>query len=413
MAIIYSYPIATPTVADLVLGSKIDPLNPQNGNATKSFSISDIITLANIPSVLGTTNYLPKFTGASALGNSQIYQSGTSISIGGTTAAAKLDVQGDIFVRNSVYFGQLAGSVVPEWSLTVNSFGDLVVDDSIGTENFIFSNTGNVFFSNAGQVTIGTTGIGTPAYGLLPQLTVANASGGVLDIRTNELNVVANTSLGRIQFTGEGYTSAVIETISFTSPGSGSNGGGILKLMTSDTGSGASPIERMRITQDGTVQPGLDNTYSLGASGIRWSAVWAANGTIQTSDEREKKNIVDADLGLDFVYKLRPVSFKWKIGKNEITSELDGVDEEGNPLLDEEGNIKSKITVTPIEGKRTHYGLIAQEVEALLDGKDFGGFIHDEETDIKGLRYDQFIPILINAIKELKTEVDLLKTKKI
>jgi hypothetical protein len=400
MAIIISYPSAgTVTTSDNLLGTQFDA--ESGANITKNFSVGSIIALANAQSILGTTNYLSKFAGASTLDNSQIYQSGTNISIGGTTAAAKLDVQGDIFVRNSVYFGQLAGSVVPEWSLTVNSFGDLVVDDSIGTENFIFSNTGNVFFSNAGQVTIGTTVVGTPAYGLLPQLTVASASGGVLDIRTNELNVVANTSLGRIQFTGEGYTSAVIETISFTSPGSGSNGGGILKLMTSDTGTGAIPIERMRITQSGIVQPGLDNAYSLGASGIRWSAVWAANGTIQTSDEREKKNIVDADLGLDFVSKLRPVSFKWKIGKNEITSELDGVDKEGN--------IKSKTIVTPIEGKRTHYGLIAQEVEALLDGKDFGGFIHDEETDIKGLRYDQFIPILINAIKELNAKIDALE----
>jgi len=400
MAIIISYPSAgTVTNNDNLLGTQFDA--ESGANITKNFSVAKITALANAQSILGTTNYLPKFAGASTLDNSQIYQSGTNISIGGTTAGAKLDVQGSIFARNSIFFGELGSSIVPEWIMSLNGTSDLVIDDVTGSKNLIVSSTGNVFFSNVSQVTIGTTDVGTPAYGLLPQLTVANASGGVLDIRTNELNVVANTSLGRIQFTGEGYTSAVIETISFTSPGSGSNGGGILKLMTSNTGTGAIPIERMRITQSGIVQPGLDNAYSLGASGIRWSAVWAANGTIQTSDEREKKNIVDADLGLDFVSKLRPVSFKWKIGKNEITSELDGVDKEGN--------IKSKTIVTPIEGKRTHYGLIAQEVEALLNGKDFGGFIHDEETDIKGLRYDQFIPILINAIKELNAKIDALE----
>jgi hypothetical protein len=48
MAIVYSYPEATPTLSDTVLGTKFD----DNGNPTKSFSISDIINLAvgTIPS---------------------------------------------------------------------------------------------------------------------------------------------------------------------------------------------------------------------------------------------------------------------------------------------------------------------------------------------------------------------------
>jgi hypothetical protein len=167
--------------------------------------------------------------------------------------------------------------------------------------------------------------------------------------------------------------------------------------------------ERMRVTATAT-HPVADNAYTLGASGIRWSAVWAANGTIQTSDEREKKDIVDSDLGLEFVTKLRPVSFKWKIGQNIVTSEVIK-DEEGNPILDENGKEKEESVVTPREGTRTHYGLIAQEVESLLNGKDFGGFIHDTETDIKGLRYDQFVPVLVKSIQELSTKLDEATTR--
>ena len=174
-------------------------------------------------------------------------------------------------------------------------------------------------------------------------------------------------------------------------------------------GGGGFP-ERMRITSVGNTQPGADNAYSLGVSGTRWSAVWAANGTIQTSDEREKKDIVDSDLGLDLITKLRPVSFKWKVGQNVVTSQV-VKDEEGNPILDEEGNEKTESVLIPREGKRTHYGLIAQEVEEVLDGKDFGGFIHDEETDIKGLRYDQFVPLLIKAIQEQQIQIDSLKNQ--
>jgi hypothetical protein len=148
--------------------------------------------------------------------------------------------------------------------------------------------------------------------------------------------------------------------------------------------------------------PTADNARSLGLSSNRYTAVWAVNGTIQTSDAREKKDIIDSDLGLDFITKLRPVSYKWKVGQNIETTET---------TINEEGNEITKSTITPRLGIRTHYGLIAQEVEALLDGKDFGGFIHDEETDIKGLRYDQFVPLLIKAIQELSSKIETLESE--
>jgi hypothetical protein len=180
------------------------------------------------------------------------------------------------------------------------------------------------------------------------------------------------------------------------------NGAGAFGELVFYTRPNGPSVERMRITNGGNTQPGADNAYSLGASGIRWSAVWAVNGTIQTSDEREKKDIVDSDLGLDFINKLRPVSFKWKVGQNVVTSET---------IINENGEEESKQVITPREGIRTHYGLIAQEVETLLDGKDFGGFIHDKETDIKGLRYDQFVPLLINAIQEQNLLINNLESR--
>lgn len=45
-------------------------------------------------SVSGTTNYLPKFTGANSLGNSLIYDNGTKVGIGTTNPQVKLSVQG-------------------------------------------------------------------------------------------------------------------------------------------------------------------------------------------------------------------------------------------------------------------------------------------------------------------------------
>lgn len=88
--------------------------------------------------------------------------------------------------------------------------------------------------------------------------------------------------------------------------------------------------------------PANDNATLLGRSGRRWSQVWAASGTIQTSDETTKAEVADADLGLEFVRKLRPIRYRFT------------------------------------EGARPHYGLSAQQVRAALDDldvEDFAGYI--------------------------------------
>jgi len=140
------------------------------------------------------------------------------------------------------------------------------------------------------------------------------------------------------------------------------------------------------------MSPSADNTWDLGMNALRWDDVWATNGTIQTSDRNTKENILESDLGLDFINKLSPKSFKF-------------------------------------EGKtRTHYGLIAQDVETVLgtiskSATDFAGFCKDTITqdadgttldtpfDRYGLRYTEFISPMIKAIQELKAENDSLKTR--
>tara|TARA_Y100001973_G_C5207534_1_gene342698 strand:+ start:4984 stop:5949 length:966 start_codon:yes stop_codon:yes gene_type:complete len=138
-----------------------------------------------------------------------------------------------------------------------------------------------------------------------------------------------------------------------------------------------------RVTIYQHLYPGTDNLYDLGDGSNRWDDVWATNGTIQTSDVNQKDNITATDLGLTFVDKLTPKSYKFK-GKT-----------------------------------RTHYGLIAQDVEAVLSdisksASDFAGFIKDKDSDnndIYGLRYTEFIAPLIKAIQELSAKVTALEAK--
>ena len=64
------------------------------------------------------------------------------------------------------------------------------------------------------------------------------------------------------------------------------------------------------------VAPFNDNAVTCGANGNRWSAVWAVNGTIQTSDPREKTEIVTL-AGVDtgtILDAIKPISFRWVDG---------------------------------------------------------------------------------------------------
>jgi hypothetical protein len=160
---------------------------------------------------------------------------------------------------------------------------------------------------------------------------------------------------------------------------------------------------RTVIDTSGNLYPYTDNAFSCGTAGNKWTAIWAVNGSIQTSDATQKTDIADTDLGLDFITALRPVSYKWKVGQN-IVQVPEGLTEASDGCKDH--------PVVARPGVRTHYGLIAQEVKAVLGDKDFGGYIDEGYADgvegEKGLRYDQFISPLIKSIQELNAKVEAL-----
>ncbi len=86
-----------------VSGSATIPVTSCNYLATDSSG--KIICSPSASSTItgsGTTNYIPKFTGAHSLGNSQIYDNGTNVGIGTSSPSTKLDVSGA--VRATGYF---------------------------------------------------------------------------------------------------------------------------------------------------------------------------------------------------------------------------------------------------------------------------------------------------------------------
>jgi len=119
----------------------------------------------------------------------------------------------------------------------------------------------------------------------------------------------------------------------------------------------------------------------------------------RVSDVRYKENIKDnTDCGLDFINDLRPVTFTWK-AKADIDTSLPDYDE---------------TKLEPKHDGRKLYGLIAQEVKAVLDKHeitDFGGWTQEDDSDIQGIAQGMFVYPLIKAVQELSAEVEQLKQK--
>jgi hypothetical protein len=107
----------------------------------------------------------------------------------------------------------------------------------------------------------------------------------------------------------------------------------------------------------------------------------AASAWSFVSDARDKKDIEDLELGLDFVTKLKPRKFKWDLRNSNVDK-----------------NKKAS-------------GFIAQEVKEVLDevNADYTGIVDTNDPEQYTVSQANIIPMLVKAIQELKAEIELLK----
>lgn len=145
------------------------------------------------------------------------------------------------------------------------------------------------------------------------------------------------------------------------------------------------------ISARGDIRPSSNNIYDLGTSSFRWDDVYATNGTINTSDRRDKTKIKDLKYGLNEIMELRPVSYEWK-GNRE---------------------------------KGTKIGLVAQEVREIISEVvvDKESYVTEDTEEVKykeaerlGIYYSDLIPLLIKGMQEqqelindMQMEIDELK----
>ena len=279
-------------------------------------------------------------------------------------------------------------------AIRVNSTGDFLVRQT--DANVYDTNTGGTvrqYWGNQFSAQNNTNSkviIGSgSAIGLIGGATTNSASKFIVNsyMAFGQATATAGSEAGYIDFYTSTGGAAGAQRMRILS-GGGLSVGGTTCVYTLEV-HGTSILRGATYTQ-GAAMPLTDNYFDLGHPSYRWDDVRATNGTIQTSDRNDKNTIIDSDLGLDFIKRLAPKSYKFN------------------------------------DGTRTHYGLIAQDVETILSDiskptADFAGFIKDEPQDAPeheenpvtetryGLRYTEFIAPMIKAIQEQQEQIESLQ----
>ena len=176
-----------------------------------------------------------------------------------------------------------------------------------------------------------------------------------------------------------------------------------------NTALGASALENLTTYTNCTglgynAQVTGSNQIQLGNTSV---TVYAQKALVVRSDARDKLDIEDSPLGLNFIMKLRPR--KYRMNSREAYFE------QGKERDFTATNDGSKA------GKRPHYGLVAQEVKEVMNelNVDFAGYLDskiDGGEDVLSLGYAEFIAPMIKAIQQqqhmieqLQKEIELLK----
>ena len=140
--------------------------------------------------------------------------------------------------------------------------------------------------------------------------------------------------------------------------------------MKSKNESGKNIVYPLFIVGNGTAENARSNAFYVNSDG----SATLAGALASLSDSRLKTNVNGISSALDKIVKLRGVTFNWNPSKK------------------------------PSADKKLQYGFIAQEVE-----KIFPELVTTDSEGFKSLNYIGIVPVLTEAVKELKKENDELR----
>jgi hypothetical protein len=333
--------------------------------------------------VTGATGLIATAGGVTATAGNIVATAGNITATAGSVSAASANITGAISAGSLTIPNSItASSTTTEFNfntLTVPFVEATTVSASAGMTLPVYTVANRPSTGTIGQIiNISDLG-GAPA--------VWNTSTGVwanLGSTTSGQNTVLGDNALRFNTTGTLNTALGVGALQFRSTDGTNN-----TTFTNCVGLG----QDSRVSGDNQVQLGSTTTtvYAQAALSVR-------------SDRRDKADIRDSVLGLEFINKVRPVEFRWNYRDDYF-------------IETEEKNL----TPIPNDGSKTrtrfHQGVIAQEVKAVMDemGVDFSGY--QDHTinggcDVMTIGYTDFIGPLIKSIQELTARVALLEASR-
>jgi hypothetical protein len=364
------------------------PLTVVDSNPGASASL---IRLRNTGTTAGTETALTLTTNTSnGSGASSVIRSSAINATGNTALTFSTAVFGSSAERCRI---DSSGSLLVGTSTSIQTSGGF-------TPSVQVAGTGALAASSVGRYTNSANG---------PGIVLQKSRSGTIGSHTV---LISGDTVGALTFEGSDGSAfikcAQIDAVVDNVPGVNDMPG---RLVFSTTANGASsPTERMRITSNGSIEitgriyrsdagscgilfstssaivpqdntgDNADNAVALGNGTYRFSVVYAATGTINTSDASLKQDISDLDASeLSVATAIKDLIKKFRF--------VDAVINKGDDA-------------------RVHVGVIAQEVEqafvdAGLDPRRYGMFCEDELEDGTkrlGIRYNELLAFVIAAL---------------
>lgn len=136
--------------------------------------------------------------------------------------------------------------------------------------------------------------------------------------------------------------------------------------------------------------PNVSNEITLGNSSVT-TLRCVVTGITSLSDARDKKNIKDLSLGLDFLMKVKPREFNWDRREWYESGVADGSKMQEHPTA----------------------GFIAQEFDSLQNTEhaEWLNLVLKNNPDKWEATYGNLLPVMVKAIQDLKMEKDDLQNK--
>jgi hypothetical protein len=446
-----------------------------NGTQAGYLSSADWTTFNSKQSALtnpvtgtGTTNYLPKFTGTSTLGDSLIYDNGTNVGIGTTTLGGRLDVRAGGTSAFTYYFRNAAGNYGGGIYNTGGNNTQLYLATSAGTENVVLSASGASYLLG-GNVGIGTS---TPSellevfgkgrfsiYGTaginetLKLVSNANYNAGrgvkmgfYVPAGTNseqlgaEIGSVTTASTSSDLFFNTTNAGVSTEAMRLTSDNhlklvSTSAGGTNLDMyllendglyINSNEGATGRNIifqtggtERLRITSGGAV---LINTTATNGYALEIEALSGGNQLFLKRSGANAGMFMGGVTGATTQFFIQANASGGVYLTSGATSwtgnsdlRLKNINSNIENALDKLLTLKAvNFSWKSDETNKENLGLIAQDVESVFPQVIDRSKINEkdgDETEYLGVRYTELIPVLVKAIQELSAKVSALENK--